>query len=133
MPPRRLHLLPQSFAITRLPAGTPLPDWLVWDDPLVSVTTTSEEVSILCPLERLPSRDRETAAGPWRAFKVEGPLDFAETGILLGLAEPLYKAGVSIFAVSTFDTDYVLVTDAHLAQAKAALSGRYQIVEAPGV
>jgi hypothetical protein len=58
----------------------------------------------------------------WRAFKVEGPLDFSLTGILSRIAAPLTDAGVSIFAISTFDTDYVLVRESALEKAKRALT-----------
>ena len=58
----------------------------------------------------------------WRCLKVKGPLDFALTGILASLANPLARAGISIFAVSTFDTDYLLVKEGDLERAAEALS-----------
>ena len=60
----------------------------------------------------------------WRAFEVEGPLDFALTGVLAGLATPLAEAGIGIFVLSTYDTDYLLVRAADLQQAQAVLSRR---------
>lgn len=73
----------------------------------------------MCSEESAPETGRlETG---WRALKVEGPLDFNLTGILAGIANPLARAGISIFAISTFDTDYVLVREVQLDNALAAL------------
>lgn len=65
----------------------------------------------------------------WRALGVEGPLDFGLTGVLSSIAQPLADAGVSIFAVSTFDTDYVLVRESSLVAAVRALEGAGHVVE----
>ena len=64
----------------------------------------------------------------WRGLMVAGPLHFALTGILLTLAEPLAQAGISLFAVSTFDTDYILVKDEHFLEAKKVLADHGHIV-----
>ncbi|HEY0836909.1 MAG TPA: ACT domain-containing protein [Azospirillum sp.] len=106
--PLGLTLLPDVLAVARLEARQEgIPAWVDWTEPLVSVTRTAEELSVVCPEHRVPEGVR--AERGWRAFKVDGPLDFALTGILAGLAAPLADAGVSIFALSTFDTDYLLV------------------------
>ncbi|MBL0210349.1 MAG: ACT domain-containing protein [Holophagaceae bacterium] len=76
---------------------------------LWSITQTPEELSILCASDRVPPGYR--TEGPFRALKVRGPLDMAMTGVLASMAGPLAEAGVSIFALSTFDTDYVLVRE----------------------
>jgi uncharacterized protein len=72
------------------------------------------------------------AVGPWRALRVRGPLSFELTGILAALATPLARAGVSIFAVSTYDTDYVLVRAGSLADAISALRSAGHLVATPG-
>ncbi|HYH21017.1 MAG TPA: ACT domain-containing protein [Azospirillum sp.] len=117
--PLGLMLLPDTLAVARLEAGQGVPPWVDWSDPLVSVTRTAEELSVVCPECRVPEEVR--AERGWRAFKVDGPLDFALTGILAGLAVPLAEAGVSIFALSTFDTDYLLVRSADVERAVTTL------------
>lgn len=126
-----VHHLPGNYAILRRPAGSPLPDWLDWSAPLVTVTATAEELSIVCPMDAVPQPDRERLAGPWRVFKVAGPLDFTEIGILAGLTAVLARANVSVFAVSTYDTDYLLVPADRLAPAKAALAGSVRLIDDP--
>ena len=124
----RLSALPQSLAVCRLDPGAPLPAWVGWQDPLVSVTRTAEELSIVCPAVRVPGDVR--AERGWRAFKVEGPLDFALTGILARLSTCLADAGISLFAVSTFDTDFLLVREAQFDAASAVLARDFEL--APG-
>lgn len=114
-----LSLLPETLAVARLPAGAALPGWVDWSDPFVTVSRTRDELSVVCPEARLPAEAK--AERGWRGFKVEGPLDFALTGILARLAAPLAKAGISIFAISTFDTDYLLVRTGDLEAATSVL------------
>ena len=115
-----LDVLPEMLAICRLPPDAPLPDWAVGGG-LVSITRTAAELSIVCRAERVPPG--VTVVGGWRCLRVAGPLDFALTGVLAALAEPLAQAGISLFAVSTYDTDYLLVPERHLNAAVAALEG----------
>jgi hypothetical protein len=115
-----LTLLPDPLAICRLPAATALPAWARAGG-LTSVTWTSAETSLVCVAALVPP-DVQADAG-WRAFVVAGPLDFSLTGVLLSIAQPLADAGVSIFALSTYDTDYVLVKESALPAAVAALTG----------
>ena len=114
-----LSLLPETLAVVRLPAGTAVPGWVDWSDPFVTVSRTRDELSVACAEARVPA-DAKAERG-WRAFKVEGPLDFALTGILARLAVPLAEAGISIFAISTYDTDYLLVRAAEMEAATAVL------------
>jgi hypothetical protein len=115
-----LELLPVRYAVCRLPAGWPAPAALLAPGPDLRVLArTPDELSLVCPEQDAPAEARVETG--WRAFKVAGPLDFSLTGVLASLAAPLAAAGVSIFAVSTFDTDYLLVREASLAQARAAL------------
>jgi uncharacterized protein len=117
--PLTLFLLPETFAICRLAPGTPLPDW-VQTNAFFSLTNTSEEVSLVCPQESLPSdvnADRD-----WRCFKLQGPIPFSLTGILNSITAPLAQASLGIFAISTYDTDYVLVKQEVVPQALSALT-----------
>jgi hypothetical protein len=117
-----LDLLPGSFAICHLPPETPLPDALL-EPPaaeMVSVTRTGDELSIVCREERVPAGARRV--GGWRCLRVRGALPLSLVGVLAALTAPLAAAGVSVFAVSTFDTDYLLVPEADLERARAALA-----------
>jgi hypothetical protein len=113
-----LRVLPGRLAVCRLEAGAAPPAWAM-GGALWSVTGTADELSVVCGEERVPEGVRREAG--WRALKVAGPLDFALTGVLSAIAAPLAAAGVSVFAVATFDTDYVLVREERLAEAVAAL------------
>lgn len=118
-----LTLLPGDYAICRLPAGSPMPAGLaeagVAGAEVISVTWTPEEVSILCPAERVP--EGALVETPWRCLRVVGPVQLALTGILASIVSPLADARVNIFAFSTFDTDYLLVPAVRLNEALAAL------------
>jgi uncharacterized protein len=117
-----LDLLPEEYAVCRLPAGSPVPDGMTRDPAtagLLSITWTRDEVSIICRADRIPPE--ATVETPWRCFRVVGPLDLALTGILASVVGPLAEARVNIVAFSTYDTDYVLVPAVRLAEAVAAL------------
>jgi uncharacterized protein len=114
-----LSILPQKLAICQLGKNTRIPAW-VEGDRFFSVTKTDDELSIVCSENRVPKGIK--AEKGWRTFKVECPLDFALTGILASLSNPLAKAGISLFAISTFDTDYLLVKSDKLEKAVKALS-----------
>lgn len=113
-----LNLLPQTFAIARLQANDPIPAWAL-GGAFTSVTRTPDELSIVCEDRRIPPGHQ--SEGGRRAFMVQGPLDFSLTGILSALSGALAQAGVSIFAISTYDTDYILVREVDLETAMAAL------------
>ena len=95
-----------SYAICRMSPGDSLPPWVV-NGTFFSVTRTPTALSVVCDVASVPSDVKADA--PWSALAVRGPLDLNMTGVLAGLATPLANAGISIFAVSTYDTDYVLV------------------------
>jgi hypothetical protein len=115
-----LHVLPQRLSVCRLHASERVPSWaLELHEGFVSVTRTADELSVVCPEEAVPP-DTQAEDG-FRALQVPGPIPFAQTGVLASLAAPLAAAGVSIFAVSTYDTDYVLVREADLERALRAL------------
>lgn len=108
------------LAVRRYPSDTPVPAWLA-SASFYSVTRTPDEVSVVCDA-RLGGADGAKVEVDWRAFRVAGKLDFTLTGILASIAVPLAEAGVSIFAVSTFDTDYVLVKEAQWSLARKTLA-----------
>ena len=113
-----LSVFPGEYAVCQLPAAQPLPGWATAGE-LFSVTRTPDELSVVCAAGQVPADVRHTPG--WAALKLHGPFDFALTGILAGVLGPLHAAGVGIFAISTFDTDYVLVQATRLAQATSAL------------
>lgn len=115
-----LTLLPEELAVCRLPPDAPVPDW-GWKGPLQSVTRTDEELSIICAHDATPangSRPGLHVDGPWRVFKLHGPFAFDVTGVVSALTEPLAAAGVGVFVLSTYDTDWILVKEE---QARKAL------------
>ena len=113
-----LELVPGLYTVCRLDAGASLPSW-AGAGPFTSVTWTDAELSIVCAQEAVPTGVRSER--DWRCLRVKGPLGFGMTGVLASLAAPLASSGVSIFVVSTFDTDYVLVKQSALEAARVAL------------
>lgn len=116
-----LSLLDDRYVVCRMAARSKLPSWCDGDG-FVSITRTQDELSVVCASSRVP-RDAEgvkTEPG-WRCLKLNGPIDFAAVGVLSSIARPLAEAGVAIFAVSTFETDYVLVKETELGHTVAAL------------
>lgn len=115
-----LDLETTLFAVCRLGPGEPIPGWAQQaPGPLASVTRTRDELSIVVAQSAVP-REVQAETG-WRALSVEGPLPFTLTGVLVSLAAPLADAGVPIFVLSTFDTDWLLVANDRLDDAVAAL------------
>jgi hypothetical protein len=114
----RFRRLPPRFAVCRSPADAAAPE-LPGTALFASVTRTAEELSIVCPADQAPANAK--CESSWTCFKLEGPFPFALTGVLASFIDPLAQRGVAIFAVSTFDTDYVLVKEEHLAAALEAL------------
>ena len=106
-----LSVLPGRFAICRLAPQSLIPDWATQGN-FFALVRTDEELSIVCGEELAPAGVQ--MEGDWRVLKVEGPLDFSLTGILAELAGTLADADLSVFAVSTYDTDYLLVKAANL-------------------
>jgi hypothetical protein len=124
--PLHLSLLTIDLAVCRLPADAPLPpemDRL----PFFACTRTPDELSIIVPEDRVPP-DWQCEPG-WRALKVAGPLDFSLVGVLHSLTAPLARAGISLFALSTYDTDYILVRRHDLSRALAVLSAAGHVIQ----
>ena len=114
-----LRTLDETFALARLAADAPVPDWVGGKD-LLAVVRTRNELSIVCRDDAVPSNVTEVERG-FRGLAVIGTLDFALTGVIASLAQPLADAGISIFGISTYDTDHILVRADRLEEAKAAL------------
>jgi uncharacterized protein len=116
----KLLLLKDKFSVYRLESGEEVPAWAMSSGEFTSVTRTADELSVVCHEGAAPKGTK--CERGWRIFKIEGPLGFALTGILVALGKPLADAGVSIFAVSTYDTDYVMVKKQNVEKAVRALT-----------
>jgi len=114
-----LTTIPETLTICRLQPNGPLPAWAM-ADPFWSITRTRDELSIVVAKESVPADVR--AEGAWRALRIAGPIPLSAVGILASVAEPLAQAGINLFVISTFDTDYVLVASDRLEDARLALS-----------
>jgi uncharacterized protein len=122
----KLMVLPQTFSICRLGKDAPIPDWAL-SSGLFSITRTDEELSVVCPQARVPEGMRRDDG--WRCLQVEGPLDLSTTGVLASLTGPLAGEGIGVFAVSTYDTDYLLVKEGNLEKAVTVLLGNGHTVK----
>ncbi|MDD2696970.1 MAG: ACT domain-containing protein [Candidatus Pacebacteria bacterium] len=121
-----LSVLPEKLGICHFAKNTPIPEWAK-DLSFCSITRTSDELSIVCPQDKIPGG--VLFEKDWRAFKLEGDVELSSVGVIASLAAPLAEAGISIFNVSTYETNYVLVEDKNLDKAKKALSGSCEIKE----
>jgi len=113
-----LTVLPGRFTVCRLHRRAAVPDWALGGD-FFSITRTTDELSIVCREADVP--EEVPCERGWACLKVEGPLDFSLTGVLASLTQPLAEAGLSLFAISTYDTDYLLVKARDLEKAVAVL------------
>ena len=111
--------MPGTWAVVRLDAADAVPRWALDATSFVSITRTSDELSIVCPESAAP-QDVRSARG-WGILRLHGPFPFAQVGVMASFAAPLAAAGVSIFGISTFDTDYILVKRTQLPAACEAL------------
>ena len=101
-----LHQYPERLVVAVLPAGAEVPVWAE-SSSLFSISATAGETTVVCAGRSVPKKVKQE--GPLTAFAVEGPLDFALTGVLHGLLGPLAEAGISVFTISTYPTDWILV------------------------
>jgi hypothetical protein len=115
---RELLLLPGRYSICRLPPNASLPHSALAGE-FWALLRSNDELSLVCAEELAPPA--ATCSSGWRCLRVAGTLDFALTGVLAGLSAPLAAAGISIFAVSSYDTDYLLLAEDQLPAALAAL------------
>jgi uncharacterized protein len=118
--PRRLELslLPDRFAISRLAPTAPIPEWATQGS-FFSITRTGDELSVVCEHSRVPAGVQSQPR--WCVFKVHGPFGLTEVGVLSALASTLAEEEISLFAISTFDTDHLLVASETLSTAMTAL------------
>ena len=112
-----LRALPATYAIWQLPSDAPLPAWP--DGAFVCVIRTPSELSGVCPSGMTPAG--AVVDDGWRCLQFEGPFDLTLTGIMVRVAQPLAGAGVPIFTLATYNTDYILVPGSRYADAVTAL------------
>ena len=124
----KFRWLTGPYAIVRFAADAVVPEWASKGE-FTSISRSAEELSIVCPADNLPP-DIETQH-QWQCFKLAGPFPFSMTGVLLSFIEPLSSNGIPIFAVSTYDTDYVLIQEQWVGAALTALQNAGHILENP--
>lgn len=121
-----MKLLKDKFGVCRLNKNERVPEWAK-NSEFYSITKTLDELSIVCSQDIIPSDIR--CERDWRVFMVVGPLEFSLIGILASISTILAQRGISIFAISTYDTDYILVKDKDIDHAIDALSNeKYEIL-----
>jgi len=121
-----MKLLKEKYGVCRLDKDELIPQWATVSD-FFSVTKTLDELSIVCNENNIPSGIK--CEKDWRVLKIEGPLDFSLIGILAAITAILAQKSISIFAVSTYDTDYILVKDNDIDNAVAALiNENYEVI-----
>jgi hypothetical protein len=126
----KLVMSPQAIAVVRLPVGVPDPEW-ARGGPLVSVTRTARETSVIVPTSSVPEDVPGPVQGPLVGVYVDEELDFSQVGILVALLKPLADAGIPVLTVSTYDTDWVLVEASKAAAASSVWrAAGYQVVDA---
>lgn len=118
--------MPNSLAVCQFAKGTQVPSW-VFNSSFFSVSKTSDELSVVCDQVLVPPNVKKLEN--WKAFKVEGPLDFSLTGIVASLSKSLADNKVPIFVISTYDTDYILVENKYFIQAKEVLRNTFTLKE----
>ncbi len=123
-----LTLLQEAFSVCQMAPSEPIPSWAT-QGTFYSITKTTDELSIVCPSEEVPSGI--TCEKGWIMYRVEGPLDFGLTGVLSSIAKPLTDEKVSIFAISSYDTDYILVKESNREKSLKALTAANFIVQIP--
>ena len=122
---KELVIIPDKLGIYRLAGGETPPSSLIESGSFYCITASAEETSIVCREQYIP--DNRPSEKGFIALKVAGPLDFSLTGVLSALLVPLTEAGISVFAISTYDTDYILVKEENLERAVKELSSTWQI------
>lgn len=122
-----LSLQKDVLAICKLPPDAPVPAWGWAPGGFHTISRTPEELSIVCLDSAVPSEVKKES--PWRVLKVDGPLDFSLTGILASIAGPLANAQISIFPISTYNTDYVMVKGEKVEEAIKVLTKAGHVVK----
>lgn len=121
-----MKLLKERYGVCRLGKNEPIPEWTKNSD-FCSITKTLDELSIVCTEASIPKDIK--CEKDWRILKIEGPLDFSLIGILASISTILAQEGISIFAISTYDTDYILVKNNDIDNAvKSLIKERYEVI-----
>ena len=121
-----MKLLKEKYGVCRLDKNEHIPNWGV-DGELYSITKTEDELSIVCLQDNIPENIQ--CEKDWRVLKIEGPLDFSLVGILAEISNLMAKNSISIFAISTYDTDYILVKEKDIEKAVMVLvNDRYDVI-----
>lgn len=115
----KITLLSGTYSIYKFPIDTTLPAW-VYTSPFYSITKTNDELSVVTK-QQTSDPGNALSNNNWRILKVDGPLDFSLVGIIARISAILNDAGIPIFAISTFDTDYFLVKEDDVERAVEAL------------
>jgi hypothetical protein len=118
-PALSLVVWPGRYAVVRLEPGAALPEWAESRPSFLSVTRAAGETSVVCEEDSVPADI--SRSGGWSLLAVDGPLEHSLVGVLASLTAALADAGVPVFAVSTFDTDYLLVPCSDLERCRGAL------------
>lgn len=113
-----LSILPEKLGICHFVKNSPIPDWAS-EGNFFSITRTPQELSVVCSQDKIPGG--VLYEGDWRAFKLESVGDIYSVGIIASLAKPLADSGISIFNISTYETNYLLVEEKDLAKAVKVL------------
>ncbi len=114
-----ISVLKDDYKVCRMNAFDGIPKWVL-DTPLSSITRTAEELSIVCPNQVAPEQFK--CEQEWKCLKIHGPLGFDEVGIISSLTKVLAEAEISVFVLSTFETDYILVKRLNLEKAAKVLA-----------
>lgn len=122
-----MKLIEEKYGVVRLEKTDLIPDWAK-NSEFYSITKTSDELSIVCSQNNIPKEVK--CESDWRILKIIGPLDFSLVGILASITTILAKQKISIFAISTYDTDYILVKEKDIDNALLTLSNeRYEVIK----
>jgi len=123
----KFRRLLEPYAIVRRAPDEPVPEWATKGE-FSSMTRTGDELSIVCPAGNLPHEFE--VQQHWMCLKLQGPFPFSQTGVLLSFIEPLSSKGIPIFAISTYDTDYVLIQEEWAGAALNALERAGHVLQA---
>lgn len=122
-----MKLLNKKYSVCRLDKNDTMPTWALQGD-FFSITKTKDELSIVCLQENIP--DNIKCEKDWRILKVEGLLDFSLVGILASISSLMAQQQISIFALSTYDTDYILVKEKNIEAAINTLcENNYSVIK----
>lgn len=121
-----LKLLKVKYSVCRLNKNDEIPKW-IFDEEFFSITRTDDELSIVCSQDKI--KENIKCEKDWRILKIEGPLDFSLIGILSRISTLMANDGISIFAISTYDTDYILIKEESINRAIEVLeNNNYNII-----